>query len=214
LEVASSVKIFFEDFFSPLIFGSSCAWRGSHAKREAIAYDQDMANVILCDAAGNELGIADLLQAHTGEGRLHRAFSVYVFSPDRRELLIQQRSAKKMLWPLIWANTCCSHPRPGETPLAAATRRTQEELGFCCPLTVGPSFVYRAVDPAGRGVEHEHLTILVGEARPEVRPNPDEVVEWKWVDVDKLRRGMAANPEAYAPWFRLGLERLVSNTSG
>ena len=79
-------------------------------------------HVILCDAAGRPSGSADILAAHTGAGQLHLAFSVYVFSPDRRRLLVQQRSAEKMLWPLVWANTCCSHPRAGEPPPTAGVR--------------------------------------------------------------------------------------------
>src|SRR6266513_2577965 len=79
--------------------------------------------VILCDTAGRPQGACDLLAAHTGAGRLHLAFSVYLFSADRHALLLQQRSAQKMLWPLIWANTCCSHPRVGEEAIAAGKRR-------------------------------------------------------------------------------------------
>jgi isopentenyl-diphosphate delta-isomerase len=168
-----------------------------------------MASVILTDALGNAIGAADVLEAHTGEGRLHKAFSVYVFAPDRRELLIQRRSRTKMLWPLVWANTCCSHPRPGETALEAGARRTQEEMGFRCPLREGQSFVYRAVDPAGRGVEHEHVTTLISESRPVVEANRDEVEEWQWAPVTALRREMAEHPERYAPWFHLGLQLVL-----
>src|SRR5262245_46130599 len=111
--------------------------------------------VTLCDASGRPLSTADILSAHTGEGLLHLAFSVYVFNPARQALLIQQRSRHKMLWPLVWANTCCSHPREGEGPVEAAGRRLREEMGFTCELTLGSAFVYRAVDPNNRGVEHE-----------------------------------------------------------
>src|SRR5438874_1296840 len=99
--------------------------------------------VILCDETGEPQGTADLIAAHTEPGRLHLAFSVYIFSPDRQRLLIQQRSAHKMLWPLIWANTCCSHLRPGESQLEAGERRLCEEMGIGCRLSQGPAFVYR-----------------------------------------------------------------------
>jgi isopentenyl-diphosphate delta-isomerase len=169
-----------------------------------------MATVILTDENGNPEGIADILDAHSGEGQLHKAFSVYVFSPGRKHLLIQRRSAKKMLWPLVWANTCCSHPRENETSLQAGQRRTEEEMGFRCTLTEGPSFVYRAVDPAGRGVEHEHVTTLIGEASPAVHANTDEVADWKWIDVATLRQEMTALPEQFAPWFHLGLAKILA----
>ena len=114
--------------------------------------------VILCDESGRPTGTADLVSAHTGAGQLHLAFSVYVFSPDRRSILVQQRAAGKTLWPLAWANTCCSHPRAGEAPIDAGRRRLMEEMGIACDLAAGPAFVYRAEDPAGRGVEHDQAT--------------------------------------------------------
>src|SRR5262245_30483948 len=130
---------------------------------EAIAMPADEPRqVVLCDEQGHPRGTTGLLAAHAGEGQLHLAFSVYIFSIDRRSLLIQQRSREKLLWPLVWANTCCSHPRPGEETLAASHRRLHEELGFDSSLARGPEFVYRAVDPGHRGVEHEYDVILYG----------------------------------------------------
>jgi isopentenyl-diphosphate Delta-isomerase len=161
--------------------------------------------VILCDEFGRPTGTGDLLTAHTGTGQLHLAFSVYVFSPDRRRLLLQQRAAGKMLWPLAWANTCCSHPRTGEAPTDAGRRRLMEEMGLACELAHGPGFVYRAEDPAGRGVEHEFDILLVGTSDSTPKPDPLEVAAWEWVDVDTLRRNMRERPECYAPWLHRGL---------
>src|SRR5579859_5097137 len=163
----------------------------------------DPRRVILCDVIGRPQGTAAILAAHTGDGLLHLAFSVFVFSPDRRSLLIQQRSGRKMLWPLVWANTCCSHPREGETAIAAGQRRLQEEMGFTCDLTLGPEFVYRALDPNGLGVEHEYDVILLGTYDGDPNPDPAEVAAWKWVDLESLQRDMQTNPERYAPWFHL-----------
>src|SRR5215204_3099522 len=161
--------------------------------------------VITCDEAGRPTGAADILTAHTGAGQLHLAFSVYVFSPDRRRVLLQQRAAGKMLWPLAWANTCCSHPRAGETPAEAGRRRLKEELGLDCDLEVGPAFVYRAEDPAGRGVEYEYDILLTGTTTATPTPDPTEVAAWEWVDLDFLRRDLRDRPERYAPWFHQGL---------
>lgn len=167
--------------------------------------------VTLVNDQGEPMGSAELIDAHTGQGQLHLAFSVYVFRNKHREILIQQRSRKKMLWPLIWANTCCSHPFENETPVVAGQRRLKEELGVDCPLSEHSSFVYRAEDP-GRGVEHEFVKILIGNAPDSlaVRPNPDEVAAYKWIDVDELRGDMQANPQTYAPWFHVGLEQILS----
>ena len=169
-----------------------------------------MRTVTLTDEAGNDIGTCDVLEAHTGEGKLHRAFSVYVFRSGRREILIQRRSGKKMLWPMIWANTCCSQPFENESAIEAGTRRLREEFGFECPLREDKAYVYRAVDPRGAGVEHEHVTMLTGDdpAQPP-NPDPEEIAEWKWIDIDELRADMATHPDAYAPWFHLGLKLLL-----
>ena len=65
------------------------------------------------DADDREIGHASKAACHDGHGILHRAFSLFVFN-ERGELLLQQRSAEKRLWPGYWSNSCCSHPRQGE----------------------------------------------------------------------------------------------------
>ena len=165
--------------------------------------------VTLVDEAGNVLGEADLLAAHTNGGQLHRAFSVYVFRNDRSEMLIQRRSSEKMLWPMIWANTCCSHPFADETAVQAGQRRLHEELGFTCDLQPHSDFVYRADDPTGRGTEHEYVTILVGDCDDAViKADPKEVAEWKWMPVADVFADFEHNPDLYSPWFKQGLLRI------
>jgi isopentenyl-diphosphate delta-isomerase len=167
--------------------------------------------VILVDERNNALGEADILDAHTGEGKLHRAFSVYVLRDHGREILMQRRSSQKMLWAGVWANTACSHPFPEETPAAAGERRLQEEMGFTVPLEERATFVYRALDPEGKGVEHEHVTILDGNGDGvQVKADPAEVAEWTWISVTQLQKRMKAKPERYAPWFHEGLALLLS----
>ena len=169
-------------------------------------------HVILVDEQNNQTGTMEIVTAHSGEGKLHRAFSVYVFSPDKSSLIIQQRSSKKMLFPLIWANTCCSHPQENEEMIAAGQRRLQEELGFSVPLTAGPSFVYHAEDPEGKGSEFEHVTTLIGTAPKGivVRPDPGEVAAWKWIDVPTLRRDFEKYPDFFALWLKIGLSKILN----
>ncbi len=166
--------------------------------------------VILCDAAGHPEGTADITAAHTGEGQLHLAFSIYVLSPDRRSLLIQQRSAAKTLWPLVWANTCCSHPREGKSAAEAGEQRLLEEMGITCNLKQGPEFVYRAEDPNGRGVEHEYDITLIGTFKGDPKPDAAEVAAWKWIKLDQLQKEMSNRPDDFAPWLHLGLPKIMA----
>lgn len=170
-------------------------------------------SVTLVDEQGKKLSTTDLLDAHTGLGKLHLAFSVYVLDPTKKKILIQRRSQEKMLWPTIWANTCCSHPFEGESPPEAGERRLQEELGVRTHLSEGPRFVYRADDPWGAGVEHEYVTILTGTLDPEIplRPDPMEVMETKWVEIEELLTEMTNEPHLYAPWFHIGLRKIMTS---
>ncbi len=165
-----------------------------------------MPSVLLVDAHGNPAGTADIVDAHTGQGKLHRAFSVYVFRKNGTELLLQRRAAGKRLFPGLWTNTCCSHPQEGETATQAGIRRLREELGFTCPLDESDAFIYRAEDPAGRGVEHEHDTVLVGlVSDADIVPDPDEVSDWKWMLLDDLTEKLERSPDLFTPWFAQGL---------
>ncbi len=137
--------------------------------------------VVVCDRHGNAVGSAGVLEVHQGRGVLHKAFSILVFRRAGSELLLQQRSHRKALFPMRWANTCCSHPAPDDGLLSAATRRLQEEFGFSVALREAGSFVYRATDAASALTEYEHDTVLIGSAGDAIapRPDPDEIAAWR-----------------------------------
>ena len=88
-----------------------------------------MEQVILVDEHDSPIGVEEKLRAHQNGGRLHRAFSIFVFN-GREELLLQQRATQKYHFGGLWSNTCCGHPRPDESLDAAAKRRLREEFGF------------------------------------------------------------------------------------
>jgi len=99
-------------------------------------------NVVLITEQDTPIGVMEKQEAHVA-GLLHRAFSVFVFN-DKGELLIQQRAFEKYHTPGKWTNTCCSHPRNGESYEEGAMRRLQEEMGFICPLEYQFNFIYKA----------------------------------------------------------------------
>ncbi|MCA9371034.1 MAG: isopentenyl-diphosphate Delta-isomerase [Candidatus Peregrinibacteria bacterium] len=166
-----------------------------------------MKSVILTDPKGTTLGTCDIMDAHTHGGKLHKAFSIFIFSTDRTKLLIQKRAPEKKLFGGYWANTCCSHPQEKKPIEEEAAARLQEECGFTCPLSVVDTFVYKADDPSGAGTEYEYDTILIGEADESVElcPAPSEVAELKWIAIDTLKLDMTKHPNQYAPWFHQAL---------
>lgn len=148
----------------------------------------------------------DKLEAHE-KAQLHLAISVFIFDGDH--LLIQQRARSKYHCGGLWANTCCSHPHWNESLDAAAARRLDEELGFRLPLRSVGQTDYEA-DVGGGLTEHERVTLFTGSADRdalELRPDPEEVEATRWVSIPDLTLAMGKNPEQFAPWFRIYLER-------
>jgi isopentenyl-diphosphate Delta-isomerase len=170
-----------------------------------IALDSEA--LILVDDADREIGHLDRANCHAGTGVLHRAFSLLIFNGNA-ELLLQQRSPGKRLWPLYWSNSCCSHPRRSESMEAAIHRRLDEELGVACPLHFLFKFQYQAQYDAA-GAERELCSVFIGRCNGKVKVNPAEIAAWRWISTAALQAEMAG-PEAagFTPWFRLEWERV------
>jgi isopentenyl-diphosphate delta-isomerase len=166
--------------------------------------------VVLVDEAGRPTGESAKLRAHESPGHRHLAFSVFLFAADG-SLLLQQRARSKYHFPGVWANTCCSHPAPGEDLLASAERRLREELGIepadlADALRDVGTFEYRAEDPHSGLVEHEVDHVLVGTLRvadPLPVFDPEEVEALRWVDPREVRD--AGPAEGFSPWFAAAL---------
>lgn len=166
--------------------------------------------LILVDPQDHEIGVLPKHECHQGKGILHRAFSLFVFNRDGK-LLLQQRSADKPLWPLYWSNSCCSHPRRSESIQLAAQRRVMEELGFAC---TPPQYLYKFQYQAqykDLGSEHELCHVLFGYSDEPVRPNPDEVADWRYVSPAKLTEEISTQAERFTPWFKLEWQRINSD---
>jgi len=166
-----------------------------------------MDKLILVDEEENIIGYEDKWECHKGEGKRHKAFSIFIFN-DKGELLIHKRSDEKPLWHGYWANSCCSHPRKGEGRIEAAERRLIEELGFTCKVKLLFKYKYQAKF-GNIGSENEYNAVLVGHYNGEVKANPDEVAELKWASLDWLKKDMEDNKEIYAPWFLIGFQKYL-----
>lgn len=69
--------------------------------------------LILVDENDQVMNKISKVEAHlnsfNNSGLAHRAFSVFLFN-KHNQLLLHQRSHKKITFPLKWTNSCCSHP--------------------------------------------------------------------------------------------------------
>ena len=163
-------------------------------------------SLILVDEADQGVGHLSKDLCHQGRGILHRAFSLLIFN-GRGELLLQQRSASKRLWPLYWSNSCCSHPRRAETMETAIRRRLDEELGLDCPLHFLFKFQYQAQFDQ-TGAENELCSVFIGRSTAAVKINSDEIHAWRWVDPEALQAEMAGGGIDFTPWFKLEWTRV------
>eukprot|EP00238_Polyblepharides_amylifera_P004706 CAMPEP_0196582916 /NCGR_PEP_ID=MMETSP1081-20130531/41259_1 /TAXON_ID=36882 /ORGANISM="Pyramimonas amylifera, Strain CCMP720" /LENGTH=255 /DNA_ID=CAMNT_0041903637 /DNA_START=263 /DNA_END=1033 /DNA_ORIENTATION=+ len=176
-------------------------------------------------------------EPHQPTGRLHRAFSVFLFN-ENKELLLQQRAGDKITFPNVWTNTCCSHPLHGYSPSEvdtpdqiadasvpgvkhAAVRKLFQELGIP-PLQIPVDkfkfltrLHYAAEDfdtygPNAEWGEHEVDYILLIKTPVTVKPNPEEVGDHKYVTMPELQAMM--NPASglrWSPWFRIIAEKFL-----
>ena len=154
--------------------------------------------VILVDEQDNELGVMEKLEAHRIP-TLHRAISVFIVN-SKGEWLLQQRALDKYHSNGLWTNTCCSHPRPGESNLEAARRRLLEEMGMEAELSELFHFVYREVlDNDLTEYELDHVFVGISDQVPHI--NADEVHNYKYVTYEDLQEDIKKNPWSYTVWF-------------
>ncbi|MBF4557488.1 isopentenyl-diphosphate Delta-isomerase [Pseudomonas sp. p50] len=167
--------------------------------------------IILVDTEDLAIGDALKMDVHHN-GLLHRTFSIFIFD-DGGRLLQQQRALGKYHSQGLWTNTCCGHPRHGETTVHAARRRLQEEMGIDCDdLIEVHSFIYRE-QVSNQLIEHEYDHVFVGLSYSDPVPNRDEALDWKWWPLAELACDINVAPDSYTVWFRKilhqeGVERI------
>ena len=156
--------------------------------------------LILVNDHDEETGFMSKAECHDGQGVLHRAFSVFLFNGEG-ELLLQQRSPAKRLWGGYWSNSCCSHPRRGESMDIATRRRLRDELNVEVDLEFVYKFAYQA-DFGDAGAENELCHVYLGRCDA-VTPNDSEISEVRFVTAAQLAAELATRPESLTPWFRM-----------
>jgi isopentenyl-diphosphate delta-isomerase len=174
-------------------------------KKEMLMVNQVIADqVILVNENDEQIGVMDKVEAHRGEGKLHRASSVFLRNAEGK-WLIQQRSQEKITCPGWWANTCCGNLRPGENYEECAQRRLKEELGIeSSELQFVEKFLYFAHCNDDFS-EREIDSVYIGQYDEEVKPNPAEVQNYKWVSkeelLDMLEKNDNTETKNIVPWL-------------
>lgn len=174
--------------------------------------DSKVQQVVLVNENDVEVGTSEKLAAHI-QGKLHRAFSVFVLRkrPEGVEILLQQRSSIKYHSANLWSNTCCGHPRLGEDIKKAAERRLYEEMGIRVALTELGKFHYTA--SFSDLFENELDHVFFGYSELDDFPiNEAEVQAYRWTNVLTLQQDLQLNPRKYTVWLPQALKLLLQFT--
>ncbi|CAA2979046.1 isopentenyl-diphosphate Delta-isomerase I-like [Olea europaea var. sylvestris] len=221
---------FYSSVASPsTAMGDAAADSGMDAVQRRLMFEDEC---ILVDENDSVIGHdtkynCHLMEKIESENLLHRAFSVFLFN-TKYELLLQQRSATKVTFPLVWTNTCCSHPLYRESELIpenalgvrnAARRKLLDELGIPAEDVPVDQFtplgriLYKAPSD-GKWGEHEldYLLFIVRDVN--VNPNPDEVADIKYVNKEELKELLRKADAGeggikLSPWFRLVVDNFL-----
>jgi isopentenyl-diphosphate Delta-isomerase len=159
-----------------------------------------MEEVILVNEQDEQTGTMEKMQVHR-EGKLHRAFSVFILN-DKGEMLLQQRAFKKYHSAGLWTNACCSHPKPNEATEAAAIRRLNEELGFETALEKLFDFTYKTSFENGL-TEYEFDHVFSGVYNGEIKINTAEVHDFCYRSVDEIQSALQSHPQKFTEWFKI-----------
>lgn len=145
--------------------------------------------VLLVNLDNEPIGRMDKFEAHEHPAKLHRASSVWLIN-KKGQVLLQKRSAKKIVGAGWWANAICGNLRPTEIYSDCARRRLREEVGLLDGDLDGElqpiyKFAYRAFCNEKYG-EFEFDQVYVGGCNQKAILNENEVAEVAWVDFDDL----------------------------
>jgi isopentenyl-diphosphate Delta-isomerase len=167
--------------------------------------NQSMEYLILVDSNDNQVGTEEKVKCHMPNGKLHRAFTILLFSNDGK-LLLTQRSMSKMLWPGDWDGTVASHPRQSETYVSSAERRLPEELGITCKLDYLFKFEYH-VPYKDIGSENEVCGTLIGivDDYKKIKLVEGEISAIKLITFDELLSEIEKSPQIFCPWMLVAL---------
>ncbi len=159
-----------------------------------------MEYIVLVDEKDQVIGSCEKLYTHK-KGYLHRAFSVFVFN-DEGKMMIQQRAPQKYHSGGLWTNACCSHQIAGTELIDDVHARLEYEIGMKVE-DLREEFIYKYRAQLDHElVENEVDHIFTATYNGPVILNPEEAMDYKWVDVEELLLDVSQNPDNYTYWFK------------
>lgn len=159
----------------------------------------------IVDSEGRTIGSATRAECHDGRSMLlHPVVHLHVLSPDRKSILLQQRSLAKDIQPGRWDTAVGGHVDLDESVAEALVREAREELGIDA-ATARPLCRYEWRSERERELVNVNILFAAHDSLT-LSPDPDEVSDvrfWSLDEIDEARgRGILT------PNFERELDRI------
>lgn len=144
------------------------------------------------------------------EKLLHRAVHVFVFNASG-QLYLQRRSMTKDTAPGKWGSSCSGHVDTGEDYDTAVVRELVEEIGLEDPAELTRVFKETPCKQTG----YEFVCVYTCQSEGPFTLDPSEVIEGRWIDLEKLNGWLERSPRDFAWSFsHLWAKFLALESSG
>lgn len=140
------------------------------------------------------LGILPRGEIHA-KGAYHKSVHIFLFN-SKGEIYLQKRSLDREEFPGLWSSSASGHVSPGEPLIHGAQRELKEELGIKVKLEK-----VLQVKPCPE-TNRECVTLFVGRTDKKPNPNPFEIIEGKFFQIEELEKLLLEQPEIFSPTFR------------
>jgi len=155
------------------------------------------------DTGGNVIGTIMKSEAHA-TGALHREIHAYLVNSNN-ELLIQQRTTNKDIYPGLWDISCGGHVAAGENAKTSVLREVKEELG----ITVNESdikylFTILLKENCGRIANNMYIEVYMVKTDAklvDIKVQKDEVSDVKYVTFDKFTELQLSKDKSFIPRY-------------
>lgn len=180
-----------------------------------------MKNLLILVNKENEIiGYEEKMNVHRLR-KLHRAFSLFIYSQNDKKFLLQKRSENKYHSGGKWSNSFCSHPYKNESWYSSLQRAAKDELNLSlkiskniqCTGKMQPQFIDEKLFFAGSFIYHsdyfdlsEHefdyvFIYTVDSNIPDVNFNSSEISEIKWLTLKEIDELLLKHKEEFTSWF-------------
>jgi len=165
-----------------------------------------MTKIIIVDTAGKVVG-AEEFDTALQQQLIRYIVRVFVFNAQG-ELFVQHRGATVKIWPNRWDSSAAGHVDPGETPLQAAVREMQEELGIEDGVLTKIKGYYE--EEREGSIVLKAFTILYSSIwLQEIKTDGREVAGGRWVSLEQLEKEIKKSPREFSPGFVQALQQYI-----